>query len=57
MRDGCIGIIEEHYTDTSCTCHCGHPPCSHCVDSRAYCPECGWDGYEEQQDYYRTLNY
>jgi hypothetical protein len=44
----CDGIINEYDTDTSCTCHTGHPPCSHCVDSQVYCPKCGWDGYYEQ---------
>lgn len=46
-RNGCEGIIEENPVQTSCTCFI-NPPCSHCVNSRSYCPDCGWDGYEEQ---------
>lgn len=46
-RDGCGGIIDEHETDTSCSCHI-NPPCSHCVDSREFCPVCGWEGRDEQ---------
>lgn len=48
IRKYCKGIIDEHESDNSCSCHLGHPPCSYCVDSRLYCPECDWDGYEEQ---------
>lgn len=46
-RDGCEGIVDEHPTETQCSCHI-NPPCSHCVDSRDYCPVCGWEGSEEQ---------
>lgn len=46
-RNGCTGIIEEHETDGGCSCHI-KPPCSYCTTSREYCPECGWDGREEQ---------
>lgn len=46
-RNGCIGIIDEYEGEGGCTCHI-NPPCSYCVDSRAYCPECSWDGREEQ---------
>lgn len=48
-RNGCEGIIHEHDTDGSCSCHI-NPPCSHCTTSREYCSECDWDGYEEQQE-------
>ena len=48
----CDGIIDEYDTDSSCTCHTGNPPCSHCVDSRLFCETCGWDGREEQMSYY-----
>ncbi len=48
-RDGCVGIIEEHYRTESCSCHI-NPPCSSCVESRAYCPVCDWDGKEEQEE-------
>lgn len=44
----CEGIIKQADSDTGCSCHCGNPPCSHCTDSREYCPECDWDGREEQ---------
>jgi hypothetical protein len=46
-RSDCDGILEEYDTDTSCSCHIS-PPCSHCVNSRAYCPKCGWDAREEE---------
>lgn len=46
-RDGCVGIIDEHYTDSCCSCHI-NPPCSYCTTSREYCPICDWDGREEQ---------
>lgn len=46
-RNGCKGILLEHDTDTSCSCHI-NPPCSHCVDDRAYCPACEWEGSEDQ---------
>ena len=52
-RDGCKGIIDEHESDGGCSCHCGNPPCAHCVDDRHYCPECDWSGLEEQQNYYK----
>lgn len=48
----CDGIIDEYDTDTSCTCHMGHPPCSHCEHSRTFCPKCDWDGREEQLSTY-----
>jgi len=46
-RNGCQGIIDEHDSDGGCSCHIS-PPCSFCVDSREFCPVCGWDGGEEQ---------
>ena len=46
-RGGCLGIIEEHELDGGCSCHI-NPPCSYCTTSREYCPECDWDGREEQ---------
>lgn len=49
-RNGCSGIIDEHDTDTSCSCHV-NPPCSHCTTDRNYCPVCGWEGRDEQQAY------
>jgi hypothetical protein len=39
-RNGCKGTIERIDDDTSCSCHI-HPPCSHCVDARHECKECG----------------
>jgi len=50
-RDGCEGIIDEHYADGGCYCHCGNPPCSHCVDDRRYCEECGWEAIDCTGDY------
>lgn len=26
-----------------CTCHCGHPPCTACVELRPKCPDCGFE--------------
>lgn len=49
-RDGCEGIIQEHASDRGCTCFI-NPPCSHCVDSRAYCEECDWSGRDEQMSH------
>jgi len=46
-RDNCKGIIQEHDSDCGCSCHI-NPPCSYCETSREYCPECDWDGREEQ---------
>lgn len=25
-----------------CTCHCGHPPCSACVNNTVICNQCSW---------------
>ena len=50
LRNGCTSFLEEHETEESCTCHLGHPPCSYCVTDRTYCPECGWEGNEDQID-------
>lgn len=49
-RDSCSGVIEEYESESGCSCHI-NPPCSHCTDSRSYCPECDWDGREEQMEY------
>jgi hypothetical protein len=49
-REGCKGVIEEHPKDRSCSCHIA-PPCSSCVDDRHYCPECDWQGIEDQRSY------
>lgn len=46
-RNNCQGIIDEHEKEGSCCCHI-HPPCSYCVEDNNYCPECGWEGYDEQ---------
>lgn len=53
-RDGCEGVIDEHHSDGCCSCHI-NPPCSYCETSREYCPECNWDGREEQLAYYEAL--
>lgn len=49
-RNGCNGKIHEHEDDSSCSCHI-NPPCSHCTssDERMYCPECGWEGSDEEK--------
>ncbi|MDC7248648.1 MAG: hypothetical protein PQJ49_01860 [Sphaerochaetaceae bacterium] len=52
-REGCKGIIEEHDTDGGCACHL-HAPCSYCETSREFCPECGWEGADEQYESYIT---
>lgn len=49
-RNGCTGIIEESPKHGSCSCHI-NPPCSHCVDDNHYCPECDWQGIEDQRNY------
>lgn len=46
-RNGCNGIIDEHEKEGSCSCHI-NPPCSTCTDASEYCPECEWDGREDQ---------
>lgn len=40
-RGGCGGIIAES-KEGDCSCHI-NPPCSACVNTHYYCPECGWD--------------
>jgi hypothetical protein len=52
-RNGCTGIIDEE-EKRSCSCHI-NPPCSSCTDDRAYCPECGWSGREEQIGYEKNI--
>lgn len=49
-RDGCKGIIQQRELEDgrSCSCHI-NPPCSTCVDDRHYCPECDWQGIDEQK--------
>ncbi len=53
-REGCTGVIEEHDTDLSCSCHI-NPPCSKCVDDRHYCPECNWEGIEDQNGHIGSI--
>ena len=48
-RDGCVGIIAEHDTELSCSCHI-HPPCAKCTEPRQYCPECDWSAADEQDN-------
>ncbi len=49
-RYGCKGIIEEGAKEgDGCSCHI-HPPCSYCMESVEYCPECGWDAQEERDE-------
>lgn len=42
-RKECDGVIEEKDTEESCSCHID-PPCKKCVDDRAFCPACDWEG-------------
>ena len=49
-RDNCKGIIKEYEKEGSCSCH-DNPPCSYCTEPNAYCPTCGWDAREEQNEY------
>jgi len=51
-RDGCNGIMHEIDDDSSCSCHIC-PPCSHCVDVRFQCDECG---YETETPSYSEIN-
>lgn len=46
-RNSCLGIIDEHESDSCCSCHI-NPPCSYCTTSREYCPACGWDAYDDK---------
>ncbi len=52
-RESCQGIITERNSDGGCSCHI-NPPCSYCETSREYCPECDWDGREEQLETYEA---
>lgn len=49
-RNGCVGIIEEHEKEGSCSCHI-NPPCSYCTEPSAFCPACNWSASEEQEEY------
>lgn len=49
-RNRCIGIIVEHESDGSCSCHI-NPPCSYCTTDRHYCPVCDWQGIDDQRGY------
>lgn len=53
-RDGCQGIINEHSAEGCCSCHI-NPPCSYCTTARGYCPECDWDGRDEQMQYEKSI--
>jgi len=44
-RKGCVGIITSH-EKRPCSCHTS-PPCSACVEPRAYCPICDWQERDE----------
>lgn len=65
-RDGCLGIIDEHEKEGSCSCHI-NPPCGYCTTDSSYCPECGWEPSDDiikidpevqkrQQEYYEREN-
>lgn len=47
-RNGCIGVIDKHTKENGCSCHI-NPPCSSCVDDMHFCPECDWQGIEDQK--------
>ena len=50
-RYGCRGtILEGEKEGDGCSCHI-NPPCSYCTENVEYCPECGWDAKEEQDEY------
>lgn len=49
-RSGCIGVIDEHPKEGSCTCHL-NPPCSYCTTPNQYCPECGWEAEDDMIEY------
>jgi hypothetical protein len=53
-RNGCDGIINEHPKEGGCSCHI-NPPCSYCTTSTEYCPKCGWDGKDEQDNYIKNM--
>lgn len=50
-RNGCKGIIDEHESETGCSCHI-NPPCGHCTTPREFCPVCDWHHEEDP-----TTNY
>ncbi|OHV81651.1 hypothetical protein [Rhizobium sp. LCM 4573] len=45
-RKGCDGIIQQHSSDSGCSCHI-NPPCSFCTTPREYCEACGWDAADD----------
>lgn len=49
-RNGCLGIIDEHVSDKSCSCHIS-PPCSHCTEDRHFCPVCDWQGSDGEREH------
>ncbi len=65
-RNGCLGVIDEHEKEGSCSCHI-HPPCSYCTTDTSYCPKCNWEPADDinpvdpeiqrkNQEYYRKEN-
>lgn len=44
-RAACAGVIERHEVE-NCSCHIS-PPCSACVDTQNFCPECDWEECDE----------
>ena len=45
-RRGCKGVIDQHATDSCCSCHI-NPPCSYCTTPREFCEECGWEAQDD----------
>ena len=54
-RDGCCGIIEAYPKEGCCSCHI-NSPCSYCTTPTEYCPICGWDAREEQEEHDKYLS-
>ena len=47
-REGCVGKIAIRPPE-NCRCHIS-PPCSECTSNRNYCPDCGWEGSDDDDD-------
>jgi hypothetical protein len=46
-RAACVGVIDRHEVE-KCSCHIS-PPCSACVDTQNFCPECDWEEADEPE--------
>lgn len=45
-RNGCKGVIQQHGSDSGCSCHI-NPPCGFCTTPREFCEQCGWDAEDD----------